>query len=302
MTSLRDSAPATDATASESGSHPQVAPKVAVAPAKLISSVPDALADVTSARIDMTMQMEGVTGSGDAPLGITVKGLYDLESMDAQMTMTIDGPMAAGLGGGEIELRMVDGVMYMDVGSLAEMLGGAGGLSLPPGVKWLRLDLQEMMKSFGGSGGLGLPDSTDPTKTFEMLRDIAGDIETVGREEVRGVETTHYRTTVDLAKASDSLPSDIKSMLGNLDGAFGAIPIEVWIDDDGLLRRMDMRFDLSSLLGSVSGGSNLGSGIITMRMDLYDYGVEVDVEAPPAGETYDMSSLLGSLGGVSSGA
>ena len=62
------------------------------------------------------------------------------------------------------------------------------------------------------------------------------------------------------------------------------VPIEVWIDDDGFVRRMKQ-----TLEGS-------GSGLpmnMTMTTDLYDFGTDVTVKEPPADEVVDFSELTG---------
>jgi hypothetical protein len=52
------------------------------------------------------------------------------------------------------------------------------------------------------------------------------------------------------------------------------------------------------LEGANVSGATLGA----LTMELYDYGTTVDVQAPPADDTVDMSSLLGgALGGMGTG-
>ena len=56
---------------------------------------------------------------------------------------------------------------------------------------------------------------------------------------------------------------------------------------DGL-RRMEYRFDAASL-----GVPDAGEASMTMTMNLSDFGVDVDVQAPPESETLDMLELMG---------
>ena len=60
------------------------------------------------------------------------------------------------------------------------------------------------------------------------------------------------------------------------------IPADVWVDNDGLARRIQLKLDLAKLAGP-DGGTD--GPVLTMSMDLYDFGVPVHVEAPPASET-----------------
>ena len=60
--------------------------------------------------------------------------------------------------------------------------------------------------------------------------------------------------------------------------------IEVWIDDDGYLRRFEFGWDmadLASALGEDPGElEGLGFGDFRYVMDMFDYGTTVDFEAP----------------------
>jgi hypothetical protein len=57
------------------------------------------------------------------------------------------------------------------------------------------------------------------------------------------------------------------------------IPADVWVDSDGLARRIQLKLDLGTMAGT-GGGSDLP--VMTISIDLYDFGVPVHVEAPPA--------------------
>jgi hypothetical protein len=64
----------------------------------------------------------------------------------------------------------------------------------------------------------------------------AGQVGTVGQQEIRGVATTHYHATVDIARyAAELAPSDgakakrEQAMLERMTGS-STIPMDVWID------------------------------------------------------------------------
>jgi hypothetical protein len=138
---------------------------------------------------------------------------------------------------------------------------------------------------------------TDPTKFLEYLATVSSGVEETGRETVRGVETTKYHAVIDFEKAIEQVAPETFEMLGvepdafadelaQMQSAIGAeLPVDVWIDDDGLMRRMRMDMTIEGQTAAVD-------------MEMYDYGVDVEVEAPPADEVGDMSSLLGGLGGA----
>ena len=85
----------------------------------------------------------------------------------------------------------------------------------------------------------------------------------------------------------DELGIDKQTLIQQLDAMRESVgsdlPVDVWIDGDGLLRRlrMDLPFE----------GQHM-----SMVMDLDEYGVDVAVEAPPADQVTDLSSALGDLG------
>ena len=61
------------------------------------------------------------------------------------------------------------------------------------------------------------------------------------------------------------------------------IPVEVFVDADGRLRRLNM--DLSMIVQ----GQRLAT---EQTVDYYDFGVDVDVDAPPASQVYDLTKQL----------
>jgi hypothetical protein len=253
-----------------------------VAAFDLVASSPDRLAEEHSARIDMVMRMTGMPAPTPV-MEITAEGLTDLQTQNAVMTMDM-GTIAA------IEVRMIDGVMFMDFGALMQSFPGESGL--PPGVRWMRLDMAALGEELGMTPeDLGLnAQPTDFSQYLNQLRDVSRGVEEVGVEEIDGVSTTHYRAEVDLDKAYDQVPDQFRALVeGSRDALRGVhLPIDVWLDDDGLLRRYETRFDVSSL-----GVSDAGDASMTMTMNLSDFGVDVDVQAPPESETLDMLDLMG---------
>jgi hypothetical protein len=159
---------------------------------------------------------------------------------------------------------------------------------LPQGKEWVR-------GTEGSSGGNGfdfgeLEDAarTDPREVLDVLRSITGEVETVGTEELRGVETTHYRAVVDpadLASARDRegrpAPPGIAGLL-NADSGLDAIPVDVWIDAGGLIRKLSMAL-------SATQPATTTKSEASMSFELWDYGEQVEIVLPPASEVVDAS-------------
>jgi hypothetical protein len=162
---------------------------------------------------------------------------------------------------------------------------------LPDGKTWIQ-DADGV-----SGGGFDFDDlerftSNDPRDLLESLRGITSDIETVGSEQLRGVETTHYHAVVDsaqLAKAKDrdgrSAPQSVVDRLTTQSG-LGDIPLDVWIDANGLVRKVSMAF-------SAKDPARAKSGDASMSFELWDYGEPVEIAVPPASEVAPASALRG---------
>jgi hypothetical protein len=202
-------------------------------------------------RGEMEMDMSDLLRSSGAPTGIdsTMKAIYLKE----------DG----------------DPVMYMRFGFLAGML--------PAGKSWMRIDLQKAGKGLGIDFNQLMGGATqNPTSSLDLLRS-SGDFSEVGKETIDGVDTTHYHGIVDLQKASGASglsSATIQRLLAM--GAPSQYPMDVWVDDAGLIRRFMSSYDQSF------GGKSVS---LEMTMDMSDYGTPVDVTAPPSDEVFDATEL-----------
>jgi hypothetical protein len=152
---------------------------------------------------------------------------------------------------------------------------------IPEGKEWLAIECfvgQDAESAMPGEG---------PEGSLRML-EAAGDVQRVGNERVRGVRTTRYRASVTMAGFAAQLRAE-----GNEDLAVhfeefaseipGPIQTEVWIDAKGVARRVHTVF--TSL-------SNEGPVKMDVRMDLFDFGVQPDIQLPDSSEVFDMTPLL----------
>jgi predicted small lipoprotein YifL len=192
-----------------------------------------------------------------------------------QFVITLDGASAVGLPGdgpAEVEVRLVEGVIYQRVPGLGAELGSDA--------TWIAFDLASLRDQFAGQFDalVEQAEAGDPVAAFGALRDATSVTER-GREEVNGVQATRYEVLVDRAALLEQEGLS-ESDLGPLDGLADELPVLVWIDDDGLLRRVTTEVTTEEF----------GS---TTTFDVLEYGVDVDVEAPPADDTVSFRDLLG---------
>jgi hypothetical protein len=121
---------------------------------------------------------------------------------------------------------------------------------------WMKQSFEDIRvadRFLPGSSGM------TPDRLLKDLIKASSKVEKLGSEEIRGVATTHYRAHVDESK----LESD-----GNADFPRA---VDAWIDDQGLPRRVRVPY----------GRDN---DAVAAVVDLFDFGVPVDVEVPPASE------------------
>lgn len=219
--------------------------------------------EVTSFRFELTTS---TTGAGQ-DVELSGGGVAKADGSAALMTFSLPG------GTGELRQRIVDGILYME-------------LPQEPGV-FYELPVSDLVDT-------SLAGSADVTTGLEALRGASADTEEVGRDSVRGEPTTHYRGTLDLARALDALQGPVRQLVEQVleGGDVAPAPFDAWIDDDGRLRRMEQTLTLA--LPQLQGQEL----VVTTRLEMYEFGVEVDVEAPPASAVRDGSPLLDALGGA----
>jgi hypothetical protein len=121
--------------------------------------------------------------------------------------------------------------------------------------------------------------ASNPTTVLPRVLRASVETRILGGDEVRGAETTHYRAKVDMEKLIAELPAAERP-----DETFDEerfVPVELWIDDENRLRRIRLIEETGT-----GGGP---AAIVTA--ELFDFGVEVDVEAPPADQLISQEEL-----------
>jgi hypothetical protein len=244
----------------------------------------------TGARVKLTMQFS----SPALPSGysITATGYFDERDRSGEMTMDLAGvPGASALpGGGTGNVRMVFQypVIYMDMPFLAG--------KLPEGKTWMKLDLAKAAQAAGiNLSQLSSLEQGDPTQFLEYLRASSGGVLKEGTEVIDGVPTTHYFATLQLSSVLARLPSSdqaaAKAALEKLGGA-GAIPVDVWVDAQGRVRRIQLTVAAGTPTTTAGGAAGAASGVSgTVTIDFTSYGPVPPVVPPPAGEVFDAISL-----------
>ena len=111
-----------------------------------------------------------------------------------------------------------------------------------PSKPWLKTDASTFAGQNGGT------QASDPSQFLSYLRGASSGITDEGTETVRGTETRKLQANLDLQKAAAKLPQDQRQAVEQAIQQLGTstIPTQVWIDDQGRLRKMSFSIDVSN--------------------------------------------------------
>jgi hypothetical protein len=193
------------------------------------------------------------------PVVMTGTGVEDLAEQRARIEMQV--PAVGGM-----ELIADRLVMYIHFDALGGALAGKD---------WMKVDLEHAYESLGIDMGGLTQVGQGTSEQLNMLAEVSDGITEVGREQVRGVETTHYSATVDLRKYPDEDIEKIIELTGQSE-----IPMDVWIDDDQRVRRMEWE-------QAVAKGQEPGRIVA----EYVRFGVPVDIDIPDDDEVFDATDL-----------
>jgi hypothetical protein len=218
---------------------------------------------VESGRVEVATALTGFGAVPDPPPGDRLvvarcRVAFDRRARRVQVEVEMSAAAAgtgtpdAALGNGEAALgaavsstaRVVaaGGVVYTQAGPMAAALGRAPG-------DWVKADRAAFAARGVRSDAARL--LLDPLGPFEVVGDAIGDARVVGHDLIRGSPATHLAASADLGAS--------------------VAPIEVWIDSDGVIRRLEIR---------LGGHAADGPGAVATTAELYDIGRAVDIAVP----------------------
>lgn len=249
-------------------------------PRAILAGAPAKTIAAGSAHITVKAAVQGQTKgtfAGDGAFAFaTEQGRLDLDL----------GPLGLA-GSANTEVLLDHDVVYLKLG------GPLPGLGTKP---WVRIDLASLKKGEGdGIEALRQLRANDPRAVINELRGVTGDARGLGAETVAGTATTHYRATVNLAKAAAASPARVRVDLLEVARQMGTskLAVEAWIDAQGLIRRLRYTINLADLADAAP-AKGTGVGTIIATLDLTDFGSAVSVAPPPADQVTDFADLLGS--------
>jgi len=255
------------------GSHPSETAAAEVAGAMKRSS------SFSTGRFHLTIDLE----TGDRSASVEADGAYDTgagrmrEMVDASELLAQFLPRSGFLPAG-LKVEVI-----LDGRTLYASLPGLGSPSAPD--RWYRLG--ELPGP--GVGSSAAPSMADPSGLLDLFGGV-GNVERLGDEIIDDVAVHHYRGEVDIEKAysvlSDADRRRLDESIGSLGGgvpSFGSVPVEVWMDDQGIVRRMTSEI--------VTSGSPSARAAFTI--DFRQLGEPVEIVVPDPAQVTELSDLGG---------
>jgi hypothetical protein len=251
----------------------------------LLANTPDVAAEAGTVRTAAIVVLEGADGT---TLQMPIESTFD--AMHRRGRTVMDMSQIAELSGSpgkpalwRSEVVIDDGVGYMRMPAFQRMAPG----SKP----WLRFDTNGGKKQ--DPAMLSEMSRSDPRIMLQPLRAADEDVENMGRTQIDGIEVTHYRTLIDLNKAIASAPPVLRAEVRRnlrdvMKGGITEALTDVWIDDEGLVRRLMERYGDKP----VPFGDTGLSGKLSTQVDFFDYGKPVTIRVPPASQVMEFDALL----------
>jgi hypothetical protein len=197
----------------------------------------------------------------DEPVVMTGSGVEDVKAERAQISAEV--PVV----GGEMEL-IADGlVMYMHIDQLSGEIGK----------EWMKLDLERAYDDLGVDMSAAEQMGQGTAQYLKYLESVSDGVSDEGREQVRGVDTTHYSATVDLRKVPGDGPDKLIELVGQSE-----FPVDVWIDDDQLFRRVEFEMTMKQ------GGQEVRMDMVA---EYVRFGVPVDIDIPDEDDVLDATDI-----------
>lgn len=208
-----------------------------------------------------------ISSKGSEPVEFEGSGVSNFATRRSRLTLDMSAIARASAGGLEGAPEDWKGTIVYD--------GDAVYLRVPAIDEKCWVGYDATLGASQGNTGFSAPDPDDLLRFAEVARNV----EVIGDEVVRGVDTTHLRGKIDV----DDLPR-----IGSGDRRAGfevyarslkeagleTISFDAWLDGGGRIRRLKAEYE-----DLAAGGSNVD---VSYAMDVFDFGTDEKVKIPPA--------------------
>jgi hypothetical protein len=226
----------------------------------LSTAVANTVTTTSRVAVSTTMSSRGMTAT------TTAVGEFDYAHPRGVLRL-------GGLGLGGEEVRFLPPRVYVK-------------LPAPPGVPFLKRKSWLGISLPSRAAGAGVPFlplggvSANPMDLLSALTMIGSKVTALGPATVRGVAVTHYRVNVNLAKAEAHQRPQARAEFRSFVSSVGlaTLRVDVWVDGQARVRRIAISLPMPRSSGLPAGFR------VSETADYYDFGIPVQVSAPPARE------------------
>lgn len=247
---------------------------------EIYAAAADQLAAQTSARFEMTVTMrfsgEGIP-SGALSVTSTSTGEWAADGPRAHAETRVQGPGVDQT----FDAFVVGTTVYLPSEAVPV-------LDERPTTPWVSYDVTRL--GYDPEQAAAGPMSLE--QWIDWIRSAGGEVTTVGEEEVRGITTTRYAAAVpgDVvleqgAQQAVGAPiprQELERVAAEME-VTGPAELELWVDEEGLPRRVAIRYALTFQEATAD---------VDARLEIIAYGVPVEVTPPPAEQVTDVTDLL----------
>jgi hypothetical protein len=199
-----------------------------------------------------------------------------LATVDMDMTEALGSqlPDTGNPDAGKATMAMQGLVAYMKLGLFDEVPNLKG--------KWIKIDIGAVGAT---ASGVDIAKATqlggnDPSAVLEQMKASSAKVETIGKEEVQGLTTTHYQATIDIEKFYrdlDAVVDEVK-FAALMKNYTGPLTVDAWVDAKGLVRRIHESIPMKA-------------APMVIAMEFSDFGTPVSISLPADADVVDQSAL-----------
>lgn len=253
--------------------------------ATIIARIPERTAQANTSRMALTQAISGNSPGLQMQMTVNGEGVMDFANQVGEITVNLGQLGAAAGGPSTVKTVFVKDTVYQQ-------------LPAPGGTRWVKIG-PEQLRQMGVPTSSAQSGQSDARATLQMLRGVSDDVTEVAKEDVRGETTAHYRGTVNLDKAIEQSPPELRPQVEQSVRQLGTrqMPVDVWVDRQGRMRRLSYDMDLSNALTSQSGAPKgqampPGLGRMQITIELFDFGVPVNVTPPPENQVVPFEQFV----------
>jgi hypothetical protein len=230
--------------------------------------------------------------SGGNPVAAAAQATMDSSGVRMSFDMSVDGPFRMTMrGNGVLNGETKRAAIALDTEvtgaenrsfQLREILDEdsayirAPGADLGLGDRWFRCSAGGFDDFAGKDGFLGGVASASPKEWMGELEKFSDDFALVGNDSLGN----HYAGTLDPQALIDGIREEHGDVQADWTERLNpTVRYDIWIDDQGLLRRMNMNATFGPVM------------TMTVAVDFSDYGIHPQIDLPPDSQVQDSSGI-----------